>query len=57
MPDADDAIEWDILTLVDWWNLYGLPVLLAVVAISVLVRSSVIVPRRRPGMVVRGPSF
>ena len=39
MPDADDAIEWDFFTLVDWWNLYGLPALLAVVAIAVVVRS------------------
>ena len=29
MPDVDDAIAWDFLTLVDWWNLYGLPALLA----------------------------
>ena len=39
MPEIEDAIEWDFITLVAWWNLYGLPVLLAVVAVVVLIRS------------------
>ena len=39
MPDANDAIEWDFYTLVDWWNLYGLPALLAAAAITLVVRS------------------
>jgi hypothetical protein len=38
MPDGEDAIAWDFLTLVDAWNLYGLPVLLAIVVVVVLVR-------------------
>jgi hypothetical protein len=29
---------WDFVSLVAWWNLYGLPVLLVVVAIAVVVR-------------------
>jgi len=32
------SIEWDFLTLVMLWNIYGLPVLLVVVAIVVLIR-------------------
>jgi hypothetical protein len=32
------ATEWDIVTLVAWWNLYGLPVLLLVVVIAIAVR-------------------
>jgi hypothetical protein len=39
MPEMEDAIEWDFVNLVAWWNVYGLPVLLAVVAIAVLIRS------------------
>jgi hypothetical protein len=39
MPEVDDAIGWDFLTLVDWWNLYGLPILLGLVTIVVLVRA------------------
>jgi hypothetical protein len=39
MPEIEDSIEWDFVTLVAWWNLYGLPVLLVVVAIAVLIRS------------------
>jgi hypothetical protein len=39
MPEIEEAIEWDFVTLVTWWNLYGLPVLLALVAIAVLIRS------------------
>ena len=38
MEVGGDAIEWDFLTLVTLWNLYGLPLLLAVVAIGVLIR-------------------
>jgi hypothetical protein len=33
MPDVDGTSEWDFITLVAWWNLYGLPVLLAAVAV------------------------
>jgi hypothetical protein len=29
---------WDFVSLVAWWNLYGLPVLLVVVAVAVVVR-------------------
>jgi hypothetical protein len=32
------ATEWDFFTLVAWWNLYALPVLLVVVAIAVVVQ-------------------
>ncbi len=39
MPEMEDAIEWDFATLVECWSLYGLPVLLAVVAIAVLIQS------------------
>jgi hypothetical protein len=33
-----NAIEWDFVTLVAWWNLYVLPALLVVAAIAILVR-------------------
>jgi hypothetical protein len=39
MPEIEDAIEWEFVTLVAWWNLYGLPILLVVVAIGVLIRA------------------
>jgi hypothetical protein len=32
------ATEWDFLTLVAWWNLYALPALLVVIAITIAVR-------------------
>ena len=51
MPEIEDAIEWDFITLVAWWNLYGLPVLLVVVAIAVLIRS-----RSRPATTPRQDS-
>jgi len=38
MPTGDDSIEWSFLTLVTLWNLYGLPLLLAVVAGAVVIR-------------------
>jgi hypothetical protein len=38
MPEMEDAIGWDFVTVVECWNLYGLPVLLALVALAVLVR-------------------
>ena len=47
MPEMEDAIEWDFVTLVECWSLYGLPVLLAVVAIAVLIQS-----RSRPEWIV-----
>jgi hypothetical protein len=31
MADDSELMEWDFATLVAWWNLYGLPVLLLVV--------------------------
>jgi hypothetical protein len=34
----EDAIEWNFRTLVDGWILYGLPVLLLVVGVTVLIR-------------------
>jgi hypothetical protein len=43
MPADGDSIEWDFLTLISWWNLFGLPLLLLVVAAAVLIRQ-----RRRP---------
>jgi hypothetical protein len=39
MPDALETIAWDFLTLVDCWNLYALPVLLAVVAVALTIRA------------------
>jgi hypothetical protein len=33
-----EATEWDVVTLVAWWNLYALPVVLVVAAIAILVR-------------------
>ena len=48
----EEAIEWDFVTLVDWWNLYGLPVLLVVVAIAVLIRS-----RSRPAAELPSEQF
>jgi hypothetical protein len=39
MSDVDDSIEWDFVNVVARWNLYGLPVLLVVVAIAALIRS------------------
>ena len=38
MLETENAIEWDFITLVAWWNLYGLPVLLMLVAIAALIR-------------------
>ncbi len=38
MPDDGDLnLYYDFLTIVAWWNLYGLPALLAVVAVVVVV--------------------
>jgi hypothetical protein len=34
MPPAPEPSAWGFLTLVAWWNLYGLPALLTIVAIS-----------------------
>ena len=39
MPDIDGASEWDFVTLVAWWNLYGLPLLLAAVAVIAVARN------------------
>jgi hypothetical protein len=39
MLETEVAIEWDIGALVECWNLYGLPVLLASVAIVVVIRA------------------
>jgi hypothetical protein len=38
MPDGGDLTEWDLLTLIARWNLYGLPVLLLVIIGTALVR-------------------
>jgi hypothetical protein len=38
MPDDGDSTPIDFLTIVAWWNLYGLPVLLLAVVVVVLVR-------------------
>jgi hypothetical protein len=38
MPASDNSIGRDFLTLVTLWNLYGLPLVLAVVAIGVMIR-------------------
>ena len=38
IPNMEDAIEWNFRTLVDGWILYGLPVLLVIVAVTVLIR-------------------
>jgi hypothetical protein len=32
MPEPEDAIGWDFLTVIDGWILYGLPILLVVAA-------------------------
>jgi hypothetical protein len=48
MADGGDTIEWDFVTLVAWWNLYVLPMLLIVVAIVVVLRS-----RSRPATTSR----
>jgi len=37
MPDDGDSTPYDFLTMVAWWNLYGLPVLLVAVAVAVVV--------------------
>jgi hypothetical protein len=36
--NGEDATGWDIVTLIAWWNLYALPVVLVVAAIATLVR-------------------
>jgi hypothetical protein len=36
MPDDAPASGWDFLTLVSWWNLYGLPVLLILVGLGLV---------------------
>jgi hypothetical protein len=38
MPDDGDSTPIDFLTIVAWWNLYGLPVLLLAVVVVVLGR-------------------
>src|SRR5208283_5980080 len=38
MPPEAEPSAWDILTLIAWWNLYGLPALLIVVALVVAIR-------------------
>ena len=38
MPDVGDATPFDFLTLVAWWNLYGLPALLVIVVAVVVVK-------------------
>ncbi len=43
MPPQAAPGSWDFLTLIAWWNLYGLPALLVIVALVVLFRT-----RKRP---------
>jgi hypothetical protein len=38
MPDDGDSTPTDFLTIVAWWNLYGLPILLMAVVVVVLGR-------------------
>ena len=38
MPEPEDAIGWDFLTVIDGWILFGLPILLVVAAAAVLSR-------------------
>ena len=38
MPPEAEPSAWDFLTLIAWWNLYGLPALLIVVALVVAIR-------------------
>jgi hypothetical protein len=37
MPLEADATAWDFLSLVAWWNLYGLPSVLVAVALAVVI--------------------
>ncbi len=37
MPDAGEVAEWDFITLAAWWNLYLLPVLLALVVVGLVI--------------------
>jgi hypothetical protein len=38
MPPEAEPSAWDFLTLIAWWNLYGLPALLIVLALVVAIR-------------------
>ena len=38
MPTDVETGTWDVITLIAWWNLYGLPVLLFLVATAVMIR-------------------
>jgi hypothetical protein len=53
MPDDGDSTPFDFLTIVAWWNLYGLPMLLAVAAVVVLARRRAR-PARVDGLVTDG---
>jgi hypothetical protein len=39
MPDGQEPVEWDFLTLITGWNLYALPALLLVTGIVILVKN------------------
>ncbi len=39
MPGGDGPSGWDFLTLLTWWNLYTLPVLLLAVGVTVVLRN------------------
>jgi hypothetical protein len=39
MADLGDSVEWDFLTLVAWWNLCGLPLVLTGFALIAVARS------------------
>jgi hypothetical protein len=38
MPEPGEATQWDFITLVSWWNLYILPVVIVAVVITLAIR-------------------
>jgi len=42
MPLEAEPSAWDFLTLIAWWNLYGLPALLTVVALILAIRQYIV---------------
>jgi hypothetical protein len=38
MPEDGEVAQWDFLTLIDWWNLYILPAVLALVVAALIIR-------------------
>src|SRR5271155_1395754 len=41
MPEAGEVAQWNFITVVSWWNLYLLPVLLALVVGALVIRHRV----------------